>query len=386
MNYIIKNGDIYTSSDIMPNGSLVINGGKISQILEADHTFLDSTNETYEIIDADNGVVIPGFIDLHVHGGYGSDTTDSQTKDIEKIVDCHTQHGTTGLLLSTMSGTTYDELKESVKLISNAMEQNPSIIGIHLEGPFLNKEYCGMYPSESLLEPDIKKLEELVEISRGNIRMITIAPELDGALDLISWCAQNKIVPSMGHTNADYELVRKAINLGLSHVTHIFNAMPPMHHRQPEAIGAALMDDRLSVQVICDGIHLHPLTIKMIARLKKCHNICLITDAMRATGMPEGEYMLGQFEKVRYKDGCVTSSDGTLASTAITMIDSLKNFLSFGDVSFLQALQTVCSTPAKVLGQERFIGVIEEGYDADILIIDRDLNIKNVFIKGIKKC
>jgi len=383
MNYIIKNGDIYTPGEVIERGLVILKGHRIHRIINLDNIDKDyDIEDNYELIDAQGGVVIPGFIDLHIHGGNGADTSDDNIEDIKKIANFHLQNGTTGLLLSTMSGTSREELRNQVTLISEAMEDCGSIVGIHLEGPFLNPQYSGMYPSSSFRSPDIDEVRELVDISFNNIRMITIAPELEGALDLISWCAGHSIVPSLGHTNADYELVMKSIAFGLSHVTHVFNAMPPLHHRTPGAIGAALMDDRLSVQVICDGIHLHPLIIKMIVRLKSCHNICLVTDAMRAAGMPEGTYDLGKFLKVEYQNGCVRSKEGNLASTPMTMIQSLRNLLAFGDVSFHKAINAVSTTPAKVLGFGDFTGSIAEGYDADILILDRELNIKNIFLKG----
>jgi len=382
MNYVIKNGDIYTPEDIIDKGLLVLKGRKIHRILYPDSIDQWNIDGDYTVIDAQGDVVVPGFIDLHIHGGAGADTTDSTVEDIRKIADFHLQNGTTGLLLSTMSGSSRDDLKQQVNLISQTMEYCDSILGIHLEGPYLNPDYSGMYPSSTFRLPDVNEIKELMDISFNNIRMITIAPELEGALDLIGWCAGHGIVPSLGHSKADYELILKSIALGLSHVTHIFNAMPALHHRDPGAVGAALMDDRLSVQVICDGIHLHPLIIKMIVRLKNCHNICLVTDAMRAAGMPEGTYNLGKFMKVEYKNGCIRSQEGGLASTPMTMIESFKNLIAFGDISFSQAIQAVSATPAKVLGIADITGSISEGYDADILILDRELNIKNIFLKG----
>ena len=271
----------------------------------------------------------------------------SRPNSWRELVNTHLINGTTSQVLTTFSGSSSESLRKQVKRISEAMDFNPAIRGIHLEGPFLNPEFCGMYPADSFMLPDEKFLAQLVELSQGNIRMLTIAPELEGALDLISYCTQNDIATSLGHSGANYELVMKSITLGLSTVTHIFNAMPQLHHRNPGAIGAGLMDDRLTAQLICDGIHLHPLIVKMIMKLKGCHNVCLITDAMRAAGMPNGEYQLGEIGTVNLEDGCVRSDEGTLASTPLTMLQSLRNILGFGDVSFSKAVHMLSTTPAR---------------------------------------
>lgn len=383
MNYIIENGDIYTPTEIVECGSLIIRNGRIDDILPYDSVGLINHNhESFTRIDAHRSVVVPGFVDLHVHGGGGADITDESPDDLEKMVNLHLKNGTTSQILTTFSGTTPDELKQQVKRIGQAKEFNEAIRGIHLEGPFLNPNYCGMYPAESFMLPDEDFLKKLVELSDDSIRMITIAPELKGALDIISYCAQNDIISALGHSEADYELVMKSITLGLSTVTHIFNAMPQLHHRRPGAIGAALMDDRLSVQLISDGIHLHPLIIKMIIQLKGFHDVCLITDAMRAAGMPDGDYKLGRMGTVHLEGGCVRADDGTLASTPLTMLQSLRNILGFGDASFLKAVHMVSTTPARVIGMGEYIGSIKKGYDADIVVINRDLNIDYVFLKG----
>ena len=385
MNYIIENIDIYKPFEIIENGTLVIKGTKIHRIYnlnELPQSYL--YDKDYTRIDSFESVLIPGFIDLHIHGGGGADVTDDNETDIDKITKLHLQNGTTGLLLTTYCEYGKKSIEQQINNIRKTMEFNESILGIHLEGPFLNPDYCGMYPSNSFLDPDIELLKKWIELSGDTIRMITLAPELKDGLELISFCAQNGIVTSIGHTKADYEQIRKAVNFGASSVTHIFNAMPQLHHREPGAVGAALMDELLSAQIICDGIHLHPLIVKLIVMLKGAQNSYLVTDAMRAAGMPYGEYKLGTFETINYKNGAVRSKDGTLASTALTMLDSLKNILAFGDVSFLQAIHMASTTPARLLGLQKYLGSIEEGYDADLLILDKELNIKNVFLKGKK--
>ncbi len=385
MNYIIENGDIYTPEGIVECGSLVVNNSRIESVIPYDSIEgVNVASQSYTRVDAYRCVVIPGFIDLHVHGGGGADITDESPEQLDRLVNEHLRSGTTSQILTTFSGSTAKSIRQQVKRIADAMDFYPSVRGIHLEGPFLNPSFCGMYPAESFMLPDEDFLKSLVELSQDNIRMITIAPELEGALDLIGYCTQNDIVTSLGHSNASYELVMKSITLGLSTVTHVFNAMPQLHHRNPGSIGAALMDDRLSVQVICDGIHLHPLIINMLIKLKGHHNICLITDAMRAAGMPDGDYQLGEIGTVHLEHGCVRADDGTLASTPLTMLQSLRNILGFGDVSFIKAVHMLSSTPARVLGMGEYLGSIKKGYDADIVVLDRELNIVHVFLKGEK--
>ncbi|MEW6534041.1 MAG: N-acetylglucosamine-6-phosphate deacetylase [Candidatus Auribacterota bacterium] len=384
MKYLIEHADIYTPTGIIHNGKILISGHTIQRILTDSEPIPLDNLESYTVINAKRSCVIPGFIDLHSHGGGGADVTDASSDSIETFINFHLNHGTTGLMLTTMSGVPIKELSYHVEQLGKAMDTHESVVGVHLEGPYLNPEYAGMLPPEKLRIPNIKELEQLVDASYDTVRMLTLSPELEGALEMIQFCNEYGIIAALGHTGADYELVMKAITLGASHVTHIFNAMEPLHHRYPGSLGAALMDDRLSVQLICDGIHLHPLIVKMVVRLKSCFNVCLVTDAMRAAGMPDGEYMLGNFEKVHYHNGIVKDEKGNLASTGMTMLDAFRNILSFGDVSLSEAIHMTSTTPARVLGLQDYIGAIKEGLDADILIIDDELQIKSVFLKGKK--
>lgn len=382
MNYIITNANIHTSTEFVENGSIVIRGHIISDILRHNESPLHTSYSGYEIIDAGGRHIIPGFIDLHCHGGGGYDVTDTTPDDIDAYINFHLHHGTTGLMLTTMSGVPIEILAEQVERLGHAMDSHESVVGVHLEGPYINKKQAGMYPPNSFRNPDTFELEQLIDTSYDTIRMITLAPELNGALELIQFCSDYGIVSAIGHTEADYNKVCQAITLGVSHVTHICNAMPQLHHREPGALGAALMDDRLSVQLICDGVHIHPLVVKMIVRLKTCMNVCLVTDAMRAAGMPHGEYRLGSFETVQYQQGYISDANGNLASTAMSMHDAFRNMLGFGDVSFNEAIQMTSTTPARVIGLQDYIGSIKAGYDADLLVMDDDLEIHHVFVKG----
>ena len=255
-------------------------------------------------------------------------------------------------------------------------------MGSHLEGPFVNPVKCGMIARRNITAYSPKKLDDILAGAKGCIKMMTAAPELKGAVELIKRLKKNKIVVSIGHTDATYKEAMKGFDAGITHATHIFNAMRGLHHRQPGAAGAALMDERVSAQLIADGKHLHPAVVKLVVRQKWPDKIALITDSMSATGLAEGRY---EYNGLKYesKEGlAVYYGSNTLIGTTLTLNKIIKRIVNMGIASLQEAVQMASLTPAAVLGIDGKKGSLEAGKDADIIVMDKDCSVEMTIING----
>lgn len=309
-------------------------------------------------IDLDGQAVIPGLIDIHTHGAMGIDTMDG--KDIDKISEYLLENGITSWLPTTMTM----DIKD-IKRITDTLPstKGAKILGYHMEGPYISKKRKGAQNEKYIKNPDIAEFEGL-----KNIKMVTLAPELSGAMEFIQKCSA---VVSIGHTDCDYETTVEAIKRGAKCLTHTFNAMPPLHHRNPGPVGAAI-DENIYVQVICDGLHIHKSVIKMLYRTFGADRMILISDSMRATGLSDGEYELGG-QMIDVKNGIARTKDGALAGSTSNLLTCVKKAIEFG-IPKADAIKMASETPAKLLGIKK--GKIEVGYDADFVITDDKLNIK----------
>ena len=346
-------------SNALVNGKLlniVIENGKIKELtdkpLKAD-------------IDAKGNTVIPGLIDVHTHGLLGIDTMDA---DFEKLCYNYAKCGTTSFLPTAM---TMDF--ESLKRVDNAKTdfKGANILGIHYEGPYISKKFKGAQNEAHIKEPDIKEFKQL-----KNAKMVTIAPELNGAMEFISEISKSCIV-SIGHTECDYGTALKAIENGALSLTHTYNAMPPLNHRNAGPIGAGF-EKGVYAQLICDGFHISKPIVMATYKMFGADKITLISDSIRPAGMPDGEYNSGG-QSVFVKDSTVRLCDGTIAGSYSTLWDCVKKAVEFG-IPFPDAVKMATETPAKMLGIKK--GIIAPDYDADLLIVDNKLNIKTVIING----
>lgn len=374
----LVNGKILMEDEILENRVLLFDD-KIRDILKVENFDQDKVTE---IIDANNLYISPGFIDIHIHGSGGFDTMDGDINALEKISKTIAAYGTTSFLPTTMTMEKSHIIKalDTIKKAMSTETQNgANILGVHLEGPFINPIFKGAQNSEYIIEPDYEFIKNYLDI----IKIITMAPEIKGSFAFMDLIKQNSsAVLSIGHSNATYEEAMEAIERGISHSTHIFNAMTPLHHRNPGVVGA-VFNSEITCELIADNIHVHPELFRFLIKAVGENRICLITDSMRAGCMKDGCYDLGG-QSVIVKDGSARLSDGQLAGSVLTLNLAIKNFFESTDYPLNKIVNMVSINPAKVIGFENQKGSIEKGKDADIILFDKEISIKSVFIEGKK--
>ncbi len=363
---LIKDCDIYTPTKIIKNGSILIEGEKIAR---AGRIKKSEIPQQAKVFSFKNHLAVPGFIDIHLHGGEGIDFMDSSPESIAQALKSHLKNGTTSLLPTLMTASHQQMLKaiKTIIQVKNKFKDIPEIIGLNLEGPYISREKSGALAKKFMRTPSPVEMKEYIEASEKSIKIMTIAPEVEGVLDFIFFLTEQEIIPSAGHTNADYKQTEQAIKHGLKHTTHLFNAMSGIDHREPGASGALLFHDEVSVEVIADGIHLHPSVLNMVARIKPLNRIILVTDATKFYGI---------------KKGAVFSEEGKLFGSTCALNEALKNMIQFTGKSFHEILMTVTLNPARLLNIDDKKGCLKKGSDADIVILDKNFNVRNVFLKG----
>jgi N-acetylglucosamine-6-phosphate deacetylase len=343
-----------------------------------DGTILDisQTTDVPRAAERTSALIAPGFIDVHVHGGDGADFMDASEEENARILRFHAKHGTTALCATTLSGSVGD-IQKAVKAIAHT-QSSAEIVGIHLEGPFINRQRAGAQDASSIRPADMHELEALLALAPRMHWMMTIAPELDGARALIERF-RDRVLFSIGHTAADYSEAAAALAWGARHFTHLFNAMTGMHHREPGVVGAAFVSDA-TAELIADGIHVHPVMLR-IAATAMPHRIALVTDAMRACGLADGEYKLYGYD-VRVADGAARLAGGTLAGSVLTMGDAVKNMVELADVPIEMVLPLASEVPARVIGVADRKGRIARNEDADFVLLTDKLEIDRVIVRG----
>ncbi|WP_322762447.1 N-acetylglucosamine-6-phosphate deacetylase [Frankia sp. Cr2] len=336
------------------------------------------------VTDLDGAWLLPGFIDLHVHGGGGHDVATSAAA-MAAAVAFHRAHGTTGTLVSLVTAPVED-LAEQLSWVADLVERGPCadghVLGAHLEGPFLAPARCGAQAPEHLLGPDRAVFARLVRAARGTLRAITVAPELPGAAEIIADAVDGGIVAAIGHTDATYDQAVAAFAAGATLTTHLFNAMPPLHHRAPGPVGAALdADAAVACELINDGVHVHPSITRMVARDPR--RLVLVTDAIDAAGAGDGDYILGG-QAVRVRDGQARlARSGVLAGSTLTMDDALRRAVVDAGIPIEVAAAAAATNPARVLGLSATCGAIAVGLAADLVVLDVDLHLARVMAGGV---
>ena len=329
--------------------------------------------------------VLPGLVDIHSHGCAGFDFSDGDPDGLAAMGRYYAAHGITTFLPASMS-LPYEQLEKAFEAARLYSENSPHggarLAGIRMEGPYLSDKKKGAQKAEYLKLPDIEAFCRLQEGCGHLIRIVDLAPELSGAEDFIRNVSASCRV-SLAHTNASYEEAMKAFAAGASHVTHLFNGMAPLHHRQPGVIGAAFACKDVMVELICDGLHLHPEIVRMAFTLFP-GRVCLISDSMRACGMPDGTYELGGQQVIK-KAAAARLSDGSLAGAAMNLFDDMANAIRFG-IPVTDAVTAATLTPARAIGLDREIGSLEAGKRADYIVCDRDFKIRQVFTGGVQIC
>lgn len=373
---ILQNVELILPNKILSNVHVGIEKGKIVKI-DADPI---STYEEYQQIDCKGQRLIPGMIDVHIHGANGFDMMDGREESIQEVSRTCASTGCTSFLATSVSSTIEDLLAmiDSVKRVVGH-EVGAKIAGIHLEGPYLNPIRKGMQNEKYLRHPDIKEMKMIFKEADSLIQMVTIAPELPGGMELISFLKEQGVIISIAHSDATYEEAKKAFEAGASHVTHCFNGMRPIHHRDPGIVVAAFEEEHVSLQAIVDHIHLHPAIIRLMHRSKGPEGMVLITDALQAMGMGDGDYLFGGHH-VTVTNGVARLHDGMLASSTVTMNEALRYTVETG-ISLTDAVQMASTTPARILGLQQK-GAIAVGMDADLVLLDDDFQVQWTMIDG----
>jgi N-acetylglucosamine-6-phosphate deacetylase len=396
---------LLTPRDIVERPLLLVDQGRVIEISSRDARPLPTGISP---IDLGNSIVAPGYVDLHIHGSAGFDVMDDAPEALPAIERLLARHGVTSYFPTTVSapidntlralGRLADAIEAREQECAQAPEKQTSVhttvqsnhrprpLGIHLEGPFISHARRGVHPAEHLLPPRVETFERFWQAARGRIRMMTIAPELEGAIELIAAAAARGVCVSLGHSDADFAATERAVVAGARHATHTFNAMRPLAHRDPGIVGSVLTDSRVTADIIADGIHLDPSIVKLIARAKGPDQTVLITDATAATGMPDGRYRLGSME-VDVKDGRCTS-DRKLAGSVLTMDRAVRNLARFAEWDLPLAVAAASRNPARVVRDNNVRstnkGVLAPGADADFIVLDAEGNVLRTFIGGVE--
>ncbi|SDH88676.1 N-acetylglucosamine-6-phosphate deacetylase [Nonomuraea jiangxiensis] len=324
--------------------------------------------------------VVPGFVDIHNHGGAGGSFPTGEQDKAREAVALHRRHGTTTMMASLVTDS-IDGLARAAASLSELCEEG-LLAGIHFEGPYIAKARCGAHDPTLLREPSPRELAELIKAGRGQVRMVTVAAELPGALDTIRLAAAEGVIAAVGHSDADYEQTLAGVEAGASVATHLYNAMPPLGHRAPGPVAALLEDERVTVELINDGVHVHPAMLRLAYEVAGPGRTALITDAMSATGLGDGDYVLGPM-RVRVADGVARLVEGgSIAGSTLTMDVAFRRSVREVGLSMPEAVQVASLTPARVLGLADRIGSIAVGKAADLVVLSDTLEVTGVMKDG----
>lgn len=371
---LIKGGTVVGECDLTPNHYMAISEGKIKYLFSGEKLAARQT------IDAGGLYIAPGLIDLHVHGGEGADALDGTTESLERISVFHGLRGTTGIL-PTIASATPEKMSLALEAASRytGKERGALILGSHLEGPYLHPSFRGALSVKTFRQPDVKETEEFIAAGRGTLKMMTCAPELPGGLKIVELLSAGGVIPSMGHSGATFEETCNAKRVGLRHITHIFNAMAGMHHREPGPAGAALSLPGISAEVIADGLHVHPCVLKMLWRLKE-DELVLVSDAISAAGLQDGSYHFAG-QEILVDGGRAALPGGRLAGSTITVLEAVKNMIRLAGLTLPQAVRLASTNPARILGLPQK-GRVADGCDAELVLLDANIDPVLVMVGG----
>lgn len=365
---------------VVESGVVTIEDGRI---VSAGADGPDAAAPGSDRIDLSGHWVVPGFVDLHVHGGGGASFSAGKADEALHVIDTHRRHGSTTMLASTVTGD-LDDLSRQAHVLSELVEQG-ELAGVHFEGPFISPHRCGAHEPTLLRDPDPADVRKLIDAARGTAKMMTLAPELPGGLDSVRLLVDAGVIAAVGHTDSTYDATREAIDAGATVATHLFNAMPSLLHRAPGPVAALLEDERVAIELINDGTHLHPATLELAFSRAGADRVAFITDAMGAAGMEDGIFPLGPM-KVEVKDGVARISDGptagSIAGSTLTLDQVFRRAVTVDGLSVEQTVRALSATPARVLGLTDRIGSIEPGKDADLVVLDAEFALVGVVRRG----
>ncbi|NDQ58215.1 MAG: N-acetylglucosamine-6-phosphate deacetylase [Acidipila sp.] len=388
MTWLMLTADrLLTPLEEIPGGAVIVEDGRITAVGRREAmTAPPGARE----IHARGMTAVPGFVDAHIHGAGGRDVMEATAAALSQVTQKVAQHGTTSLVATTITASA-EVTSRSLEGIARFVRENSvsgehggtsaEILGIHLEGPFLSPQQRGVHPPEWLAEPTREGLKKLLAAADGCAKILTIAPELPGALECVAAARAAGLVVALGHTNATYAEAEAAVDRGARHAVHIFNAMRPFSHRETGVLGAALTDPRMTAEVIADGVHVDGPAIRLLLAAKGFNSVLLVSDATAATGMPDGNYLLGNLE-VSVARGVSRNSEGRLAGSTLTLDRAVRNIVALG-APLNAAVQMATLNPARLLGMEGRKGALIPGADADIVLLDSELRVTGVMTRGV---
>jgi len=370
MTRVIRCGSLILPDGIEHDARLIIDDGRIVDVASADRP-----GESETAWDASDYIVAPGFIDIHVHGALQADTMDADAHALTNMARFFARHGVTGFLPTTVTAPASDITAaiEAIKRASfNQAHAEATILGAHIEGPFINPKRCGAQPTAFMRPAD--PTEYLPWFNSGVVKLITVAPEMPGVMDLIAHATQHDVVVAIGHTDASYEQAQAAFMAGANQCTHAYNAMSPLHHRAPGALGAVMANPSVFAQLIADNVHVHPGAVAALYQSKGASKLAVITDAIEATGAGDGEFKLGP-ETVTVRGGIARLANGALAGSTLTMDVAFRNIMAATGCSLVEASRMCSHTPACAIGLGQHKGLIAPGYDADLVFLDQGYSV-----------
>ncbi|WP_326722292.1 N-acetylglucosamine-6-phosphate deacetylase [Streptomyces sp. NBC_00243] len=367
---VFAGAQVVLPTGTVDGGRVIVDGARIAGSAPVDA----------ETVDLSGHWLVPGFVDIHNHGGGGASFTSGTVEDVLKGIHTHRLHGTTTTMASTVTGD-MDGLAQRAGLLSELAEQG-DIAGIHFEGPFISPCRKGAHSEELLRDPDPAEVRKLIDAARGQARMVTLATELPGGIDSVRLLAEHGVIAAIGHTDATYEQTAEAIEAGATVATHLFNAMPALGHRAPGPIAALLEDERITVELINDGTHLHPASLQLAFHHAGAGRVAFITDAMDAAGFGDGRYMLGPLE-VEVAEGVARLVEGgSIAGSTLTLDRAFKRAVTIDRLPVDDVVAALSANPARLLGMYDKVGSLEPGKDADLVILDSAFELKGVMRRG----
>ncbi|MFJ2651717.1 N-acetylglucosamine-6-phosphate deacetylase [Streptomyces sp. NPDC087420] len=367
---VLTGGRVVLPTGTVDGGRVIVEDGRITGAAPADAVTLDLSGHW----------VVPGFVDMHNHGGGGASFTSGSVDEVLKGVRTHLEHGTTTLVASLVTGEA-DFLAQRAGILSELVEQG-DLAGIHFEGPFISPCRKGAHSEELLRDPDPAEVRKLVDAGRGTVRMVTLATELPGGIESVRLLAELGVIAAIGHTDATYEQTVEAIDAGATVATHLFNAMPPLGHRAPGPIAALLEDERVTVELINDGTHLHPAALELAFHRAGAGRVAFITDAMDAAGFGDGLYQLGPLA-VEVKEGVARLVEGgSIAGSTLTLDTAFRRAATVDRLPVGDIVRAISANPAKLLGLYDRVGSLEPGKDADLVVLDAEFSVKGVLHRG----
>jgi N-acetylglucosamine-6-phosphate deacetylase len=377
---------LLTPTELVERPIVLVEGSQIAFVKSQTDSSIPAN---YRQLDFGEATLVPGFLDLHIHGAAGHDVMETDNRALPAIQSLLAKHGVTGYLPTTITAPMEDILR-ALEHLADAVDQSADAtdgqaaqarpLGIHIEGPFLSHERRGVHPPEHLQKPTLALLNRMWQAARGHIKLMTIAPEVEGAMEVIAEAVRLGIGVSLGHSDANFDTACAAFQVGARHATHTFNAMRPLNHRDPGILGFVLTESDLTADIIVDGIHVAPEIVDLFFRAKGSRGAVLITDALSATGMPDGHYHLGAFEFEVHEGRC--TAHGTLAGSVLTLDKAIRNLMTFARVNLEQALPSATANPARAIGLQAHHGNIVAGASADLAVLDATQQVIKTIVRG----